>query len=78
MSPPSNLDSLFVSIFPGAEDLHLEASGHRAGNRGTSLSIDFTNDIDNETRIISYDLGADEAIPGVATAIVLTWQEIEP
>jgi hypothetical protein len=78
VSPPSNLDSLVVSIFPGAEDLHLEASSHRAGNRGTSLSVDFTDDIDAETRIGSYDLGADEAISGVATPLVLTWQEVEP
>jgi hypothetical protein len=77
-SPPSDLENLFISIVPGLEDLHLELTGHKAGNWCTTLSIDFTDDIDGETRSETFDMGADEAITGIATHNILTWQEVEP
>jgi hypothetical protein len=77
-SPPADLDSLFVSISPGTEDLHLETSGHNAGNAGLDLSTDFTIDIDGETRIDPWDLGADEAVFGTGTPRIISWKEVEP
>jgi len=77
-SPPSDLENLFLSVISGLEDLHLEPTGHRAGNWCTTLSIDFTDDIDGETRSETFDMGADEAITGIATHNILTWQEVEP
>jgi hypothetical protein len=75
--PPSDLEDLFLSIFPGSEDLNLEPGGHKAGNWATDIAA-FTDDIDGVTRIDSRDIGADEAIAGVATPNVLAWEEVEP
>ncbi|MHC4767455.1 MAG: right-handed parallel beta-helix repeat-containing protein [Planctomycetota bacterium] len=77
-SPPADPDDLFVSIAPGSEDLHLETTGHSAGNTGLDLSTDFTTDIDGETRIDPWDLGADEAIFGTGTPRIISWKEVEP
>jgi len=62
--PPIGLENLFISITPTAEDLHLEPTGHTAGNTGLDLSSVFTDDIDAETRTGVWDIGADEAISG--------------
>ncbi len=51
----------FVSIVPGLEDLHLKA-GADAIDTGTDLSGDFTDDIDGDTRLGSWDIGADEIL----------------
>jgi hypothetical protein len=77
--PPANLEYLFVSI-SSPEDLHLESSGHRAGNTGLDLSSVFTDDIDGATRTDAWDLGADEAVTGteLLTPKILVWQEIDP
>ncbi|MHC4216922.1 MAG: right-handed parallel beta-helix repeat-containing protein [Planctomycetota bacterium] len=77
-SPPADLDSLFISISPGLEDLHLETTGHSAGNNGLDLTTDFTTDIDGQTRIDPWDLGADEAIFGTGTPRIISWKEVEP
>jgi hypothetical protein len=77
-SPPADLDDLFVSIASGSEDLHLETTGHDAGNNGLDLSTDFTTDIDGETRIDPWDLGADEAVFGTGTPRIISWKEVEP
>lgn len=77
-SPPADIEDLFVSIFPSAEDLHLEPGGHDAGNKGLDLSGLFTGDIDGATRVGAYDLGADEAIPGGYQPHLISWREIEP
>lgn len=51
----------FVSITPGAENLHLK-NGADAIDAAEDLSTNFTYDIDNESRPIgaAWDLGADE------------------
>jgi hypothetical protein len=77
-SPPADLDDLFVSISPGSENLHLETSGHSAGNNGLDLSPDCTIDIDGQTRVDPWDLGADEAIFGSGTPLIISWKEVEP
>jgi hypothetical protein len=65
--PPASLDDLFVTITPGSEDLHLEASGHTALGTGLDLSASFAADIDGDVRTAGicsgWDLGADES-PG--------------
>ena len=76
-SPPGALEDLFLSIVSLSENLHLEPSGHSAGNRGLDLSTDFTIDIDNATRSGAWDMGADEAIPGGLLKIT-SWREIAP
>jgi hypothetical protein len=77
-APPSDLENLFLSLVSPFENLHLEASGHSAGNRGIDLSSSFTGDIDEETRTGGWDMGADEVIPGEATPTIVSWKEIEP
>ncbi len=77
--PPIGLENLFISITPTAEDLHLEPTGHTAGNTGLDLSIVFTDDIDAETRTGAWDIGADEAISGGGTPPrIISWQEVDP
>ena len=77
-SPPADLEDLFISIGLGFEDLHLEPTGHTAGNRGLDLSIDFTDDIDGATRTGTWDIGADEAIPGTDKPRIIRWTEVDP
>jgi len=62
--PPANLEHLFIDL--STTDLHLELSGHRAGNRGLDLSGSFTGDIDGTTRTVTWDIGADEGVTGTA------------
>ncbi|MHC4716244.1 MAG: right-handed parallel beta-helix repeat-containing protein, partial [Planctomycetota bacterium] len=77
--PPANLEYLFASI-GSPEDLHLEATGHRAGNTGLDLSSSFSDDIDGVARADAWDLGADEGVSGTdpLTPKVLAWEEVEP
>jgi hypothetical protein len=78
-TPPVFLGDLFLwPVSP--ENLHLKASGHTAGNTGLDLSAAFTDDIDDEVRTGSWDIGADEAIPGGGSARpkILSWREVEP
>ncbi|MGH9461101.1 MAG: right-handed parallel beta-helix repeat-containing protein, partial [Vicinamibacteria bacterium] len=49
----------FVNILSGPEDLHLAATSD-AINMGTNLSTLFPNDVDDDTRVGSWDVGADE------------------
>ncbi len=51
----------FISLVPGSEDFHLNATSD-AINTGTDLSPDVVTDIDNEARPFGsgYDMGADE------------------
>jgi hypothetical protein len=77
-SPPADVDDLFVSIAAGSEDLHLETSGNDATNNGLDLSADFTTDIDGQTRIDPWDLGADEAAFGSGTPTIISWKEVKP
>jgi hypothetical protein len=58
-SPPSNPDNLFVSIVPGAENLHLETRGHNAHGAALDLSAFFAYDVDGELRETPWDIGAD-------------------
>jgi hypothetical protein len=51
--------SQFFSLNSGAEDLHLKA-GSSAIDTGVDLSSTFTTDIDNATRGVLWDIGADE------------------
>ncbi len=51
--------NLFVSITPGSEDLHLNATGS-AVDTGIDLSAQFIGDIDSEVRTGLWDIGADE------------------
>ncbi|MCH7797182.1 MAG: right-handed parallel beta-helix repeat-containing protein [Planctomycetes bacterium] len=57
--PPTDLGDLFASIEAGSEDLHLEWEGHDAVETGLDLSASFTTDIDDETRTVPWDIGAD-------------------
>jgi hypothetical protein len=77
--PPANLEFLFVTL-SSPEDLHLEASGHRAGNTGLDLSSSFSDDIDGTTRTDTWDIGANEAVTGteLLTPKILAWEEVEP
>jgi hypothetical protein len=52
----------FVSTSAGSEDLHLQSSDTGALGKGTSLSGTFTNDVDNQTRPTTWDIGADQYI----------------
>ena len=63
VSPPSNLDGLFVDITPGSEDLHLEWEGHDALKTGLDLSSSFSTDIDGDNRLAPWDMGADNVMP---------------
>jgi hypothetical protein len=72
------VDDLFVSIAAGSEDLHLETSGNDSTNNGLDLSADFTTDIDGQTRIDPWDLGADEAAFGSGTPTIISWKEVKP
>ena len=76
--PPINLEYLFADL--STNDLHLETLGHRAGNTGLDLSSDFADDIDGETRSVTWDMGADEARTGtdLATPKIMAWQEVAP
>ena len=66
----------FVSTTSGSEDLHIQETSS-AINAGTNISSTFTVDIDNETRLGTWDIGADEAPekifrsvgPGVTTVL---------
>ncbi|MHC4414021.1 MAG: right-handed parallel beta-helix repeat-containing protein [Planctomycetota bacterium] len=77
-SPPLDLEDLFISTSLGSEDMHLEPSGHNAGNRGFNLSASFADDIDGVIRTGGWDMGADEAIPGLSTPVIVSWQEVAP
>ncbi|MHC4414018.1 MAG: right-handed parallel beta-helix repeat-containing protein [Planctomycetota bacterium] len=76
-TPPGNLESLFVSM--AASDYHLEPSGHKAGNTGLNLAS-VTDDVDGETRTGTWDMGADEGVPGTdpPSPTIISWQEVEP
>jgi hypothetical protein len=76
--PPQNLEHLFVDL--SATDLHLEDSGHYAGNNGLDLSATFTDDIDGTTRVDAWDIGADEGVTGTEELDpkVIRWAEVEP
>jgi hypothetical protein len=59
----------FVSYSPysASNDLHLNSNDTAARNLGADLSSRFTTDLDNATRILPWDIGADEitvAAPG--------------
>jgi hypothetical protein len=77
-SPPVNLERLFADL--STSDLHLELTGHRAGNRGLDLSSSFTGDIDGTTRTVTWDIGAHEGVPGTAPLPpkIVRWAEVEP
>ena len=52
---------VFTDLSGGSEDFHLKASPvNDAVNAGLNLSGSFTNDIDDETRGVAWDIGADE------------------
>ncbi len=76
--PPHNLKHLFVST--STPDLHLRDSGQYAGNAGLDLSAGFSRDIDDAVRTDTWDMVADEGVPGtlLLNPKVLTWREIEP
>ncbi len=69
-TPPGSLEALFISIVAGSQNLHLETSGHNAIGTGLDLSGTFTNDIDNETRTVPWDMGADESASAAPTVAV--------
>jgi hypothetical protein len=50
----------FISTTAGSEDFHLQVTSDAIGV-GTDLSGTFTTDIDNQTRVAPWDIGADEA-----------------
>jgi photosystem II stability/assembly factor-like uncharacterized protein len=81
-APPADLEDLFVSF--AGYDFHLEASGHDAGGNGLDLSASFTNDIDGDTRVTPWDIGADDDTSGGGgggpppTPSIISWREIDP
>ena len=76
----STVWSTRVDRLHSTTDLHLELSGHRAGNRGLDLSSSFTEDIDGTTRTDTWDIGADEGVTGTnpLTPKILRWAEVAP
>ena len=78
-SPPTDLDNLFVSV-TSPVDLHIEATGHSAGNTGLDLSADFVDDIDGVVRTGTWDIGADEGVPGATPPKpkIIRWTEVDP
>ncbi len=60
----------FVSTVSGSEDLHLASADTGATKHGANLSndtnLEFAVDIDNETRVGTWDIGADEASLSIA------------
>ncbi len=66
-SPPVDHDDLFISVVAGSENLHLEDSGNDAVGTGLDLSSSFTTDIDNDTRMTPWDMGADQTAAAVLT-----------
>ncbi|MHC4101402.1 MAG: YCF48-related protein [Planctomycetota bacterium] len=80
-APPGSLEALFVSF--SGEDYHLEASGHMAGGSGLDLSSSFTDDIDGDSRLTPWDIGADDdgsasSGGGSATPRIVSWREVAP
>lgn len=60
-APGSNPQTGTVQFIDSAnEDFHLSAGDTVARDNGTDLSATFTTDIDGQTRIGSWDIGADE------------------
>jgi len=56
----------FINVTPGSEDLHLSLGSALIGvgtdTSGDSAPMDFTDDIDGDTRIGTWDIGVDEFI----------------
>ncbi len=79
-SPPADLENLLVSL--ASEDYHLEASGHNAGGTGLDLSSSFIDDIDGQTRLPPWDMGADDdqtaTVPGASSPRIIGWREVPP
>jgi hypothetical protein len=79
-----DVDALFVNRSVGP-DLHLSGTSP-ARNAGVDLSAEFRNDIDNEVRVSSWDIGADEyngftpvelvsfGARGLASAVLVEWE----
>ena len=76
--PPQNLEHLFADL--STSDLHVEDSGHYAGNNGLDLSASFTDDIDGTTRVDAWDIGAHEGVTGTEELDpkIIRWAEVEP
>lgn len=54
---------IFTNVTGGSEDFHLQNSAENdALDAGTSLSGNFTDDIDSDTRSDTWDIGADEYV----------------
>jgi photosystem II stability/assembly factor-like uncharacterized protein len=80
-APPGNLEALFVDF--STDDFHLEVSGHNAGGAGLDLSSSFTNDIDGDSRLTPWDIGADDdgssgSGGAPATPRIIGWREVAP
>jgi hypothetical protein len=80
-SPPGSLEALFVDF--SNDDFHLEASGHQAGATGLDLSSSFSEDIDGDSRLTPWDIGADDdgvssSGPPATTPRIISWREIAP
>jgi hypothetical protein len=79
-----DVDALFVNRLVGP-DLHLSGTSP-ARNAGVDLSAEFRNDIDNEMRVTSWDIGADEyngftpvelesfTARGLDSAVLVEWE----
>jgi hypothetical protein len=59
----------FVSITPGAEDLHLK-TGADALDTGKDLSASFSFDIDGGARSAPWDMGADDLLATTAVELI--------
>ena len=62
-------------------NLHLEASGHNALDKGENLSGSFLVDIGGETRRsgAAWDIGANEQSAGAAAKPnIVRWREVAP
>ena len=64
----------FINVTPGSEDFHLAAASALkdvgTDTSGDPAPMDFTTDIDGETRSGSWDIGADEVVDTGATLVV--------
>ncbi len=68
----------FVNISSGSKDLHLVSGSALIGvatdTSGESAPLNFTTDIDGQTRTVPWDIGADEYVAATPPAVI---QQIE-
>lgn len=82
---PSSLDSIgystssgayFINVTSGSENFHIGSSSSLK-DAGTDLSSTFTDDIDGQTRINTWDVGVDEIIDASRRIMLISKNEFK-